>query len=226
MDVKGEKNKFLLQINKVSRKKIMFWGWEQLSESLFPSQGFPSTGAPLKYPKWEWITSNPEFVLIVSQTSKVTSRKHESVCVCVFVLGCDRLYPVGTTVQRYPIKDIVLQNYHVPAGVSDQTVTLIFFFSHRLISAHKHIHHLSPQTMVQACLYPLGRSADVFEEPQRFHPGRWGSSREEGQQGEGSGFRSLAFGFGARQCVGRRIAENEMQLLLMHVSDREGGWLL
>ena len=29
-----------------------------------------------------------------------------------------RLYPVGTTVQRYPIKDIVLQNYHIPAGVS------------------------------------------------------------------------------------------------------------
>ncbi|XP_041798102.1 cytochrome P450 11B, mitochondrial [Chelmon rostratus] len=100
-----------------------------------------------------------------------------------------RLYPVGTTVQRYPIKDIVLQNYHVPAG-----------------------------TMVQACLYPLGRSAEVFEDPQRFDPGRWGgSSRAEGHRGEGTGFRSLAFGFGARQCVGRRIAENEMQLLLMHL---------
>ncbi|XP_033495705.1 cytochrome P450 11C1 [Epinephelus lanceolatus] len=100
-----------------------------------------------------------------------------------------RLYPVGTTVQRYPIKDIVLQNYHIPAG-----------------------------TMVQACLYPLGRSADVFEDPLRFDPGRWGSSREEGRKGEGAGaFRSLAFGFGARQCVGRRIAENEMQLLLMHI---------
>ncbi|XP_044063930.1 cytochrome P450 11B, mitochondrial isoform X1 [Siniperca chuatsi] len=98
-----------------------------------------------------------------------------------------RLYPVGTTVQRYPIKDIVLQNYHVPAG-----------------------------TMVQVCLYPLGRSAKVFEDPQRFEPGRWGS-REEGQRGEGAGFRSLAFGFGARQCVGRRIAENEMLLLLMHI---------
>ncbi|TKS82129.1 Cytochrome P450 11B, mitochondrial CYPXIB [Collichthys lucidus] len=97
-----------------------------------------------------------------------------------------RLYPVGTTVQRYPIKDIVLQNYHIPAG-----------------------------TMVQACLYPMGRSAEVFEEPQRFDPGRWG--REESQKGEGTGFRYLAFGFGARQCVGRRIAENEMQLLLMHI---------
>ncbi|XP_042339191.1 cytochrome P450 11B, mitochondrial-like, partial [Plectropomus leopardus] len=104
------------------------------------------------------------------------------------------LYPVGTTVQRYPIKDIVLQNYHVPAG-----------------------------TMVQACLYPLGRSAEVFEDPLCFDPSRWSSGRKEGQKGEEAGaFRSLAFGFGARQCVGRRIAENEMQLLLMHVSiDKE-----
>lgn len=74
--------------------------------------------------------------------------------------------------------------------------------------------------MVQACLYPLGRSAEVFEDPQSFDPGRWGKSREEGQRGAGTGFRSLAFGFGARQCVGRRIAENEMQLLLMHVGVR------
>lgn len=81
--------------------------------------------------------------------------------------------------------------------------------------------NVSTQTMVQACLYPLGRSAEVFEDPRRFEPGRWGKSREEGQRGAGfQGFRSLAFGFGARQCVGRRIAENEMQLLLMHVGVR------
>ncbi|MED6291401.1 hypothetical protein CHARACLAT_023219, partial [Characodon lateralis] len=99
-----------------------------------------------------------------------------------------RLYPVGITVQRYPVRDIILQNYHIPAG-----------------------------TMVQACLYPMGRSSQVFENPLRFDPGRWGgSSKEDGRRGEGQGFRSLAFGFGARQCVGRRIAENEMQLLLMH----------
>ncbi|KAL0985199.1 hypothetical protein UPYG_G00154000 [Umbra pygmaea] len=96
-----------------------------------------------------------------------------------------RLYPVGITVQRYPIRDIVIQNYQIPAG-----------------------------TCVQACLYPLGRSQDVFRDPQSFDPARWGT--EETAE-RGGGFRSLAFGFGSRQCVGRRIAENEMQLLLMHI---------
>ncbi|XP_056618178.1 cytochrome P450 11B, mitochondrial-like isoform X1 [Triplophysa dalaica] len=106
-----------------------------------------------------------------------------------------RLYPVGITVQRYPVKDIILQNYHVPAG-----------------------------TLVQVCLYPLGRSHEVFESPQRFDPARWGGA-DRGRDtenvtlktGSGGGFRSLAFGFGSRQCVGRRIAENEMQLLLLHI---------
>ncbi|XP_067217716.1 cytochrome P450 11B, mitochondrial-like isoform X1 [Chanodichthys erythropterus] len=102
-----------------------------------------------------------------------------------------RLYPVGITVQRYPVRDIVLQNYHVPAG-----------------------------TLVQVCLYPLGRSHEVFESPERFEPSRWAGAetRADGLgTGSGGGFRSLAFGFGSRQCVGRRIAENEMQLLLMHI---------
>ncbi|XP_061814186.2 cytochrome P450 11C1 isoform X1 [Nerophis lumbriciformis] len=96
-----------------------------------------------------------------------------------------RLYPVGIAVQRYPVRDIILHNYKVPAG-----------------------------TMVQVCLYPLGRSAEVFDKPLTFDPGRWGVER--GGE-EGAGFRSLAFGFGARQCVGRRIADNEIQLCLMHI---------
>lgn len=62
---------------------------------------------------WDWIRSLVNLFVCVCAY----------VCVLGVVLGCVRLYPVGTTVQRYPIKDIVLQNYHVPAGVSDQTVT-------------------------------------------------------------------------------------------------------
>lgn len=112
-----------------------------------------------------------------------------------------RLYPVGITVQRYPVTDIVLQNYHIPA-----------------------------ETLVQVCLYPLGRSQDVFQDPLIFEPSRWTGAEAGAEAGEahgrqnvaveacsGAGFRSLAFGFGARQCVGRRIAENEMQLLLLHI---------
>ncbi|XP_049587592.1 cytochrome P450 11B, mitochondrial [Syngnathus scovelli] len=98
-----------------------------------------------------------------------------------------RLYPVGITVQRYPVRDLVLQNYHIPAG-----------------------------TLVQACLYPMGRSAEVFNDPLTFDPARWARMRQEKADGGGA-FRSLAFGFGSRQCVGRRIAENEIRLLLMHI---------
>lgn len=80
---------------------------------------------------------------------------------------------------------------------------------------------LSPfQTLVQACLYPMGRSKDIFREPEIFKPTRWERSEQRAAGGTRpeTGFLSLAFGFGARQCVGRRIADNEMQLLLFHVS--------
>uniref|UniRef100_A0A8C8RIM6 steroid 11beta-monooxygenase n=1 Tax=Pelusios castaneus TaxID=367368 RepID=A0A8C8RIM6_9SAUR len=92
-----------------------------------------------------------------------------------------RLYPVGITVQRYPTKDVVLQNYCVPAG-----------------------------TLCQVGLYAMGRSPQVFTNPERYDPGRWLSQ-------EDNSFKALAFGFGARQCIGRRLAETEMMLFLMHV---------
>ncbi|XP_067878845.1 cytochrome P450 11B, mitochondrial-like [Heterodontus francisci] len=92
-----------------------------------------------------------------------------------------RLYPIGITLQRYPIRDIVIQNYHIPAG-----------------------------TLVQAGLYSLGRCPDTFPDPQRYNPGRWLTS-------DGNYFRALAFGFGVRQCIGRRIAETEIALFLIHI---------
>nr|XP_025843417.1 cytochrome P450 11B1, mitochondrial isoform X1 [Vulpes vulpes] len=94
-----------------------------------------------------------------------------------------RLYPVGISVDRQVGSDVVLQNYHIPAG-----------------------------TLVKVQLYSLGRNPSVFERPERYHPQRW-------LDGRGSGTRapSLAFGFGVRQCLGRRLAETEMLLLLHHV---------
>ncbi|XP_042278764.1 cytochrome P450 11B, mitochondrial [Thunnus maccoyii] len=158
--------------------------------------GVDTTAVPLQFALFE-LGRNPEVQESVRQQVRASWAQaggdpHKALQGAPLLKGTIkeilRLYPVGITVQRCPNRDIVLQNYHIPAG-----------------------------TIVQACLYPLGRSVEVFEDPQRFDPGRWHSRREEDQKGEGSTFRSLAFGFGARQCIGRRIAENELQLFLMHI---------
>ncbi|XP_027416489.1 cytochrome P450 11B1, mitochondrial isoform X2 [Bos indicus x Bos taurus] len=94
-----------------------------------------------------------------------------------------RLYPVGITLEREVSSDLVLQNYHIPAG-----------------------------TLVKVLLYSLGRNPTVFARPESYHPQRWLD-----RQGSGSRFPHLAFGFGVRQCLGRRVAEVEMLLLLHHV---------
>ncbi|NXY52719.1 CP11A protein, partial [Callaeas wilsoni] len=68
----------------------------------------------------------------------------------------------------------------------------------------------APQTLVQVALYAMGRDAEVFPKPEQFRPQRW---LEAGPKH----FQGLSFGFGPRQCLGRRIAELEMLLFLMHV---------
>uniref|UniRef100_A0A9L0IC22 steroid 11beta-monooxygenase n=1 Tax=Equus asinus TaxID=9793 RepID=A0A9L0IC22_EQUAS len=94
-----------------------------------------------------------------------------------------RLYPVGVFLEREVSSDLVLQNYHIPAG-----------------------------TTVKVLLYSLGRNPAVFVRPERYHPQRWLDNRASSTR-----FPYLAFGFGLRQCLGRRLAEVEMLLLLHHV---------
>ncbi|XP_048450585.1 cholesterol side-chain cleavage enzyme, mitochondrial-like, partial [Rhincodon typus] len=91
-----------------------------------------------------------------------------------------RLYPIGVTLQRYPVQDIVIQNYHIPAG-----------------------------TMVMAGLYTMGRSPEIFPEPERYNPGRWLTT-------DRNYFQAVNFGFGMRQCIGRRVAETEIGIFLVH----------
>ncbi|KAK2502297.1 hypothetical protein MC885_015548 [Smutsia gigantea] len=99
-----------------------------------------------------------------------------------------RLYPVGIFVERRVSSDLVLQNYHVPAG-----------------------------TLVKVCLYSLGRNPSVLARPESYHPQRWLDTRAASSR-----LAHLAFGFGVRQCLGRRLAEAEMLLFLHHVSCRAG----
>ncbi|XP_068169889.1 cholesterol side-chain cleavage enzyme, mitochondrial [Antennarius striatus] len=92
-----------------------------------------------------------------------------------------RLHPVAVSLQRYIAEDVIIQNYHVPAG-----------------------------TLVQLGLYAMGRDPKVFFRPEQYLPSRW-------LRTETHYFRSLGFGFGPRQCLGRRIAEAEMQIFLIHM---------
>lgn len=61
-------------------------------------------------------------------------------------------------------------------------------------------------------LYSLGRNPSVFPRPELYDPQRWL------KRGSSTRLPHLAFGFGARQCLGRRVAETESLLLLHHVS--------
>ncbi|XP_065484054.1 cytochrome P450 11B, mitochondrial-like [Caloenas nicobarica] len=73
-----------------------------------------------------------------------------------------------------------------------------------------HNYRVPAGTLCQVALYAMGRSPQVFPHPERYDPARWLGKDD-------TSFRALAFGFGARQCIGRRLAEAEMLLFLVHV---------
>nr|BAF03604.2 cholesterol side-chain cleavage cytochrome P450 [Eublepharis macularius] len=66
------------------------------------------------------------------------------------------------------------------------------------------------KTLVQVGIYAMGRDPRFFTKPEQFNPERWLST-------DCKHFRGLGFGFGPRQCLGRRIAEVEMHLFLIHM---------
>lgn len=64
------------------------------------------------------------------------------------------------------------------------------------------------------CHYVVSRDPSIFPEPERFHPHRWLKKSQPDALGVQHPFGSVPFGYGVRACLGRRIAELEMQLLL------------
>ena len=64
--------------------------------------------------------------------------------------------------------------------------------------------------MVIVPTYACSRHLDNFSQPDDFNPDRWLAK-------DVSKFASLPFSFGARACIGRRVADLEMRITLAHV---------
>lgn len=73
-------------------------------------------------------------------------------------------------------------------------------------------YRIPAKTLVQVSTYAMGQDPTFFFNPGKFDPTRW-----LGKDKDLIHFRNLGFGWGVRQCVGRRIAELEMTLFLIHI---------
>ncbi|XP_007948249.1 25-hydroxyvitamin D-1 alpha hydroxylase, mitochondrial [Orycteropus afer afer] len=67
-------------------------------------------------------------------------------------------------------------------------------------------------TLVSLCHYATSRDPAQFPEPNSFRPARW-----LGDNPAPHPFASLPFGFGKRSCMGRRLAELELQMALAQI---------
>ena len=81
-------------------------------------------------------------------------------------------------------------------------------------------YELEPGQLVMISIYAMGRNPKLFFEPEKFDPERWIRNPKSGKlSGVLNSFASLPFGFGSRSCIGRRLAENQMEYLIKRMFD-------
>ncbi|CAL4079553.1 unnamed protein product [Meganyctiphanes norvegica] len=103
-----------------------------------------------------------------------------------------RMYPVATFILRALSQETVLGRYHTPAG-----------------------------TVVSLSVYSTGRDSRFFSDAENFIPERWLRHQSSAaltcpkqSTGKHHSHAFLPFGIGARSCIGRRLAETQLQVFL------------
>ena len=103
----------------------------------------------------------------------------------------------------------------------EQSITLYFKDYEKVVSLkfYESVHPVySLQTHCQANLYGMGRDPALFPDPEVYQPERWLRSRSEDSEDMSmKALTNLPWGHGARMCIGRRIAEQEIYIILSKV---------
>lgn len=74
------------------------------------------------------------------------------------------------------------------------------------------------QTLVNVGFMLMGNSEKNFKDADKFKPKRW--LKENIKSENINPYSTLPFGFGSRMCIGRRLAEQKMYLILIKVSSK------
>lgn len=128
--------------------------------------------------------------------------------------------------QAYPARDdaVIDETALSKLPLLKATVKEVHRF-HPLISNHTRLLHqdlvldeyLIPKgAMVNMCVSVMSKSDHYFAEPHLFKPKRWLRGNKTNSP-ELDHFASMPFGHGVRMCIGRRLAEQKIYVILMKV---------
>eukprot|EP00794_Sanderia_malayensis_P010288 gene10288-11347_t len=124
-----------------------------------------------------------------------------------------RKLPVGT-----PFEQDILHSMQLTKCTIKETLRLypVFFRTSRLLSADAVIcgYEVPAGTQIHMMNHAMARREDLFEKADSFIPHRW--LRDDNGLNLDP-YASLPFGYGVRMCLGRRLAELEMQILLVKI---------
>ncbi|XP_078676342.1 cholesterol side-chain cleavage enzyme, mitochondrial-like [Branchiostoma floridae x Branchiostoma belcheri] len=112
-----------------------------------------------------------------------------------------------------------LKNLHLFKAVIKETLRLnpVGFVITRVVQEDTVLmgYEIPAKTTVLMSLYDMARDPRLFKDPEEYRPERWLRGSED--RADTHPYAFLPFGFGTRSCVGRRVAETELQVLLAKI---------
>ena len=123
-----------------------------------------------------------------------------------------RMNPISIGVGRILKTDTILNGYRVPQGVTKQIILFNIFN----INYVEFIWRVILQTNVITQNQVICRLPEYFSDPNSYIPERWLRS-DESNKNTTNPFLVIPFGHGPRSCIARRLAEQNMQILILKV---------